>query len=114
VRTRSNSRPQKKRRSRGTTKQIDLRHSPVKRRELYKTNRCCEWVISRIESELIFVAADADASISTSFLMVAFSSLERHPQFAASTRMTRVENVVKNDGSNKNDADNNIRTGMLE
>jgi hypothetical protein len=61
---------------------------------------------------LIFVAADA--SISTSFFMVAFSSLERHPHLAASTRMTPVEIEVKNNGSIKNDADNNIKTGMVE
>jgi hypothetical protein len=58
------------------------RHSPVKRRELYKTNRFCELIISWIVSELVVVApvVDASASISISFLLVAFSSLESHPQ----------------------------------
>ena len=44
--------------------------------------------------------------------MVADSSLECHPQLAASTRTTPVEMDVKNNGSNNNDADNTIKTGM--
>jgi hypothetical protein len=43
--------------------------------------------------------------------MIGLSTLERHP---ASTRTTHVDIDVKNNGSNKNDADNNIKTGMVE